>query len=870
MAVGWERPKLSPTKRTKIDVEETFPDLGFWETAQECGSPLTSELSLEGERFVDSVTFKVTSVAKNARFDRIGGPDKESLEIHGQWRQSLPRIGNTVTVMRCLCCPTNQEDLTVINNEKNYLIIHSAKSLPATTIVQSLNCQRKAALIQKVEVCKKEYSRTQVHGIIIHEWFEHLLKNRNATVASVAAELNQIIQKHVLLSYLVDQDTGDVFKEVLKHLGALRKFIRELPYAEYREGKTRYSKILQIKGKTDAIISNKGKETEIELKTGKSIQVDNIVQVLIYALLQQEQRGYSSQVLYHMKSGAQQKIMLNHIEVVGVLNNRNKMVRHPSIPPRKEIGHCQVCFVKETCTSLAEIEAAAYPASIENRPPTQKEARELDELDLLKSLELDDPRVYGYLWEQVQKQEDFSAEVLLLSQIEHWAGKYLKVAVQEVKSMNLDESSFVDIYDTGKCLIGRGKVLTICDGAVEINMFEEIVYTEGDMMIYISKDHSHKYFGELRGALLLLYTTEELQRLWKERPVCQPAHIPSAYIQEFQALNSPQKEALISSLRPAPFALIHGMPGTGKTTVISLMIRILASQQKKVLVCCHTNLSLDNIQKRIAQDPGVTVYRTGRTTVVGTASTCQEVGDALDSFNAVLSTTRAVFKDVIFEKNRKFDVCIVDEATQQNFLSSVVPTAMARGFVLVGDHLQLHPLSNVPALKLSLFELLRERCAPSALTMQYRMPKCIMDVANTMFYNGQMECMRPIKGAIQFIDTSDAEAQQVVKTADSHIQILCFFNQQVRAVTKLGKKAETIDRFQGSEAEHVLLLIDALAAFPSLDVLLSPHRLNTGLTRAKNTLTILGNATNLKKYPLFQELFQHVTVEEYYAPTASQ
>jgi DNA replication ATP-dependent helicase Dna2 len=100
----------------------------------------------------------------------------------------------------------------------------------------------------------------------------------------------------------------------------------------------------------------------------------------------------------------------------------------------------------------------------------------------------------------------------------------------------------------------------------------------------------------------------------------------------------------------------------------------------------------------------------------------------------------------IFTK-RRFDYCIVDEASQITLPACLGPLRYADRFVLVGDHYQLPPLvRNVEAQKggldVSLFKLLSER-HPRALTIlehQYRMNEDIMLLSNSLVYDGLLKC----------------------------------------------------------------------------------------------------------------------------------
>jgi DNA replication ATP-dependent helicase Dna2 len=101
---------------------------------------------------------------------------------------------------------------------------------------------------------------------------------------------------------------------------------------------------------------------------------------------------------------------------------------------------------------------------------------------------------------------------------------------------------------------------------------------------------------------------------------------------------------------------------------------------------------------------------------------------------------------VIFSK-RRFDYCIVDEASQLTLPHCIGPLQYANTFVLVGDHYQLSPLvRNAEALKggmaESLFKTLSEAHPQSVIDLryQYRMNSDIMNLSNTLIYGNRLIC----------------------------------------------------------------------------------------------------------------------------------
>lgn len=78
-------------------------------------------------------------------------------------------------------------------------------------------------------------------------------------------------------------------------------------------------------------------------------------------------------------------------------------------------------------------------------------------------------------------------------------------------------------------------------------------------------------------------------------------------------LNDSQQEAIKNSLASSDVSLIHGPPGTGKTTtVVELIVKAVELQKNKVLACAPSNIAVDNIIERIGvSNPNIRVIRLG-------------------------------------------------------------------------------------------------------------------------------------------------------------------------------------------------------------------------------------------------------------------
>lgn len=223
-------------------------------------------------------------------------------------------------------------------------------------------------------------------------------------------------------------------------------------------------------------------------------------------------------------------------------------------------------------------------------------------------------------------------------------------------------------------------------------------------------------------------------------------------------LNVDQKTAIEKVLLADDFALILGMPGTGKTTVISELIKLFVSNGKSVLLTSYTHSAVDNILLKL-KDGGLNILRVGSSSKVHPeiqAYLPAKVDD-YESFRAayvepqVVATTCLGIDDIAFSLGRTFDYCILDEASQVTMPVSLGPLRFCKKFVLVGDHHQLPPLVQHPDpevrdhLSTSLFRTLGENFpeSMSELSFQFRMCEDIMLLSNVLVYENRLKCGSP-------------------------------------------------------------------------------------------------------------------------------
>jgi DNA replication ATP-dependent helicase Dna2 len=140
---------------------------------------------------------------------------------------------------------------------------------------------------------------------------------------------------------------------------------------------------------------------------------------------------------------------------------------------------------------------------------------------------------------------------------------------------------------------------------------------------------------------------------------------------------------------------------------------------------------------------------------------------------------------------RRFDYCIVDEASQITLPVCLGPIRLAEAFILVGDHYQLPPLvKNLEAreggLDISLFKLLSEAQPQAVVNLehQYRMCEEIMALSNELIYSGRLKCgtLEVAKRALKLPDQTGLQKLHPYNgSCDSRCWLADLFCESVKA-----------------------------------------------------------------------------------------
>lgn len=303
-------------------------------------------------------------------------------------------------------------------------------------------------------------------------------------------------------------------------------------------------------------------------------------------------------------------------------------------------------------------------------------------------------------------------------------------------------------------------------GVMDTNPRAKITPAEMSPPLYrVDKDEFSNGLALIRNKLVTLMSSHPIHTKLRNQIVfdaspqfASSSSLPALQPSQLGQMNDDQQAAVSKVLAAQDYALILGMPGTGKTTTIAHVIRALLAEKKTILLTSFTHTAVDNILLKIRDiAPEGSILRLGVPAKINpeVQTFCQLAATPRHSIDeieetymgcSIVATTCMGTNHALFQR-RAFDVCIVDEASQITLPTSLGPLLHARKFVLVGDHFQLPPLvQNRAALEggldISLFRQLSERFPEAVATLgrQYRMCEDIMSLSNELIYSGKLKC----------------------------------------------------------------------------------------------------------------------------------
>lgn len=420
------------------------------------------------------------------------------------------------------------------------------------------------------------------------------------------------------------------------------------------------------------------------------------------------------------------------------------------------------------------------------------------------------------------------------------------------------------------------------------------------------------------------------------------------------ALNTSQRMAVSVMCSNQELVILHGPPGTGKTTTLVEGIRQLAATGQKLIVTAPSNAAVDHLARGLL-DSGIRLLRVGNTGRVDPAvfphtpegkqaggreqKELKDLRIRAEQFRRMAMKYKRSFgkaereqRDLLFKEVRTireeirrlqdyqedrlfqeaevvagtpvglldaradryaYDTLVIDEAGQctEPFAWCVLP--LAGRIVLAGDPLQLPPTvlsrkATVLGLSRSILESAIESGYPcTLLDTQYRMKPSIAAFSSQQFYGGKLKTSEALKDTgvhVTFIDTAGAgfeeqrgpegnslwnegEAGLVLQLIEAEgllpveTAVITPYSAQAEAMGPLlpqGMRCSTIDSFQGQEMKHVIISLVRSNSEGEIGFLKDYRRMNVALTRAKDTLFVIGDSATVGADPFYASFLTYV------------
>ncbi|BBH07366.1 DNA-binding protein, putative [Prunus dulcis] len=378
--------------------------------------------------------------------------------------------------------------------------------------------------------------------------------------------------------------------------------------------------------------------------------------------------------------------------------------------------------------------------------------------------------------------------------------------------------------DLGSSALGQGVVYRLKDSSITV-AFDDVPEDGLNSPLRLEKLANEVTYRRMKDALIQLSKGVQKGPASDLIPVLFGERTPTVSKKDVtftpfnKNLDHSQKDAISKALSSKNVFLLHGPPGTGKTTTVVEIILQEVKRGSKILACAASNIAVDNIVERLARHR-VKLVRLGHPArllpqVLDSALDAQvlrgdnsalanDIRKEMKALNGKLlrtkdkNTRREIQKelrtlskeerkrqqlavtdviknaDVVLTTltgassrkldNTSFDLVIIDEAAQALEIACWMALLKGSRCILAGDHLQLPPtIQSAEAERKGLGRTLFERLADiyghevvSMLTVQYRMHERIMDWSSKELYNSKIKAHSSVAGHM-LLDLEDVK-----------------------------------------------------------------------------------------------------------------
>ncbi|KAG7236010.1 hypothetical protein INR49_001408 [Caranx melampygus] len=865
----------------------------------------------------------------------------------------------------------------LVDREQGFLVLLPDSLISGTSISSSIRCMRRAVLGDMFKSFDGG-SKQMLNGTMVHEVFQRAATAKDFSLEMLSKLADQALHSPQYLGDIPsnsrapsrDQDSAAVV--TVTELADIEENVWSPRFG--LKGKIDVTARVRIQRPRGGSHRSVEKTLPLELKTGReSNSIEHRSQVILYTLMSMERYNPEAGLLLYLKTGNLHPVLASHMDRRELLKLRNTLVHHihncvekgaewsslsrlPDILTNRQT--CQYCPQKINCALYERAVGSSSADGTEDvvRDFLEQETGHLTPPHLsyfshwlllccLEASTMETKNSRKRVWLQTVEESEKSGSCVGNLQLSgpvtvqpegvfHHRFQRINAAPQQrLANSGLASRDRIVVSDQEGRFVGlaTGYLCEVSRASVSCTLDRDLSKFSGVLFRLDADEGAVGLSTHLTNLSRLMENCQDSNRLRELvvdlRPPEFISNLSSVLPREakdtvaniLKGLNKPQKQAMKKVLLSKDYTLIVGMPGTGKTTTICTLVRILHACGFSVLLTSYTHSAVDNILLKLKRfRVGFLRLGQGQKLVVGT--TCMGI------------------KHPIFTR-RRFDFCIVDEASQISQPICLGPLFYAKRFVLVGDHQQLPPIvQNQEARSRGMDESLFKRLelhseAVVQLNVQYRMNRQIMSLSNSLMYEGRLECgsertasallTLPFLLSVQselssysqthpqhnlawildtlspsnpvcFLDCSMVPALESVEQGGvsnhteaalihlllsllikagckpSDIGVIAPYRQQLKSISALlqssafiGVEVNTVDRYQGRDKSLIVLsFVRSTAEEGNLGELLKDwRRLNVAITRAKHKLLMVGSATTLRRYAPVEKLLNHLQQE---------
>ncbi|XP_028798856.1 DNA replication ATP-dependent helicase/nuclease DNA2 isoform X2 [Neltuma alba] len=733
--------------------------------------------------------------------------EEKAVNLLEEWSYSVVAPGDTVNIIGQF----DDQGLCGVDHDNNFLIVHPDILVSGSRVAASFTCPRRTVLDERLKY--NEYSIAALNGTLLHQIFQAGLIKDSPTINFLEEYARLVLQRNIESLYACGVNENDVHKTLIDAIPRMLNWIKLFKNSEEKKDayvdfgcdngikKVEISEVIDIeemawapkyglKGMIDASVSvkvlPKGNEDEkvmpLEFKTGKAMSgqssIEHRAQVILYTLLMSERylKNIDSGLLYYLRSDQTEGIVVQRSDLVGLIMRRNELASDilralttQQLPPMLQSPSiCRGCRHLNVCSIYHKVQGGSAKSSGLG--------------DLFDSHTNHLSSTYSKFLCHWDRLIDLEAKETELVKKEMWRSHTFKmsdgdpsIASTNYLDIKLRSGDYVILStESSRQAIASGVITDISHAHVSASFSKRLripgsLSTSQDLykqVWRIDKDETVTSFAVMRFNLVQLFLqNDQSAHLRKmivdlEAPKFDSGSMVSqdpaiSYVWSEKSLNDDQRRSILKILTAKDYALILGMPGTGKTSTMVHAVKALLIRGTSILLTAYTNSAVDNLLIKLKAQ-GIDFVRIGRHEAVHeevrehclSATNVQNVDEIkvrLEQVKVVAVTCLGITSPLL--ANRTFDVCIMDEAGQTTLPVSLGPLMFSSMFVLVGDHYQLPPLvqsaeARENGMGVSLFCRLSEAHpqAISALQSQYRMCQGIMDLSNALIYGDRLSC----------------------------------------------------------------------------------------------------------------------------------